>query len=147
MILGPSGHQLYYPPYHREWFEVLPAPYNEDVEVVCVMKPESWELRAVESKDEKYKFGVLVSPKKTIMGLQVLGCNVKQTCDTWPEHQAVMREYGIEAANPAYIGPMARFPQALSLELDRSPLLFVRDSLWRSHLDLRKMWTPSEVKV
>jgi hypothetical protein len=138
MTLGYAGGQTIYPPSTRSWFEVLPAPFNEDVDVVCVMRPDSWTPRMVTAKDDRYQFGVLVSPKKNMAGLQVLDSKV----ETWRDHDKLMREYNLTMANPAFIGPISRFPQTLCMELERSPLLFIASAMWRNYLDLRQMWTP-----
>jgi hypothetical protein len=131
------------PPLHREWWEVLPSVYKQNPIVVVVMAPTSWTTSIRQTRDEKHHFGVLMSPGGTLRGLQV----IKEELATYMEHKEIFDEYKIEMADPAYIGRLGEIPQHLLDEVDRAPLAFCRDAMWKNYLDLKRCWTPQKLKA
>lgn len=130
------------PPWHRNWWEILPQPYNANPEVFVVMAPVSWSLTIAQTKDDKYQFGVLISPQRTVRGLQVIDPDV----DTYLDHTEIFREYEVTPADVAWVGRIADVPDRLLNNLDLDPLCFQTRNTWRNYLSLRRCWTQAELK-
>ncbi len=123
------------PPRHRDsWWELLPGDYKTNPKVIVVMSGVDWTGHLMNLPSGK-TLGVLQTPGG-FRGLQVLS----PMLDTYMEVVAEFDANGMEMADPAFIGRLGDIPQDLLLKTDFYPLVFLREAMWRDHLNLRRVW-------
>lgn len=118
----------------KRWIDVLPSPFNRNPGVVVVMAPTTASSRVISTKD-KYELGVLEIAGRQL-GLQV----VYPQLATYPSHEDIFRAARIQMARPAYVGELLAIPQRLLID-EETPLVFIRDAMWRPYLHLRRYVT------
>jgi hypothetical protein len=126
----------------RGWWSCLNAPWSSNPFVVVVALPRSWTIHIRETVDDKYKIAAMHSPQGTVKAMQVVDAGMAD----YMEHRSVFAKYGLEPADPAYIGKLGGVYDELLLNLDMEPLAIMRDAAWRNPLGLRRCWTRSDLK-
>ena len=113
------------------WWELLPAPFNKNPNVLLVMAPTGTKVHELETSHGQRIMCLEVGDTKR--GLNVLSPKLK----TVPEHLAVFDSVGVDMMDPVYVGKLNDLPQEWLLKDELIPLLFVRDEMYRPFLQLR----------
>ncbi len=121
----------------RSWTEMLPAPWDQNPEVVVVMAPSNARFQAREIPGDNRILGCLSvgeKPNQRVMGLQVLSPLV----DNYFETEKIFASVGATMVMPGHIGRLSEMPQRLLMSSDFIPLVFLKHAMSTKYLNLRQ---------
>lgn len=122
----------------RQWFEVLPRPWNEEQDVTVLVVPNDWTVRPAKTTDEKFHIIVAVSPQEKVRGLQVIHSDYGK----YHEQRELFADYAVRMVQPEYVGPLSALPQSALMDEGMSVYIYRKQQMWKSPIDLQKVKFP-----
>ncbi len=126
MIATPPGVK-------RTWTDMLPAPWDQNPDVVVLMAPIEAVFTTRGTEDRRTVFGCFEF-KGEFFGVQVL----KPQMRSYDEHKRYFNMLGADMVVPAYRGRLSGIPQALLNSTDFTALALDADNMSGNYLDLRR---------